>query len=206
MVPLDNHSHGQRGKPVRIPSYAESRGLNDDVVNVNAFGGSTSNTLGPSWNTSPPTSYVFQMCPTPGPSSMQGMNDPAPTMDSSYVYSMPQSHPQHAYSPSHIPQHHYDSGMMNVPLLPASSSDTPRTLPPLQLTTEDPLYIPNNFSPPPGFPINSMSTPVPNSRPDDSRALAPLYTLNRPHPYKRNDLDDKALRLLHHGSSTSPPP
>jgi len=216
--------NGQRGKPVINSSYTESSGLNNRAFDQPADSYA-------SWDTqSSASSYTY---PTHDTATLQLSHSASVPMHSSgdpgqsingYMYQLqrPQQQVYTAAMSQHSlvsmgHQYDYPQTDMFLPQNPSSVlAETPRTpLPPVHVLTEDPppyglsptlapqqQSIVGPLSSTPPIPPTNTSQRAPTVR---SRALAPLYALNRPHPYKRDYQDDKALRLLQNASAASPP-
>ncbi|KAK0213140.1 hypothetical protein DFS33DRAFT_1377599 [Desarmillaria ectypa] len=96
--------------------------------------------------------------------------------------------------------------------LPLTGSTVQNLVAPTPVTTPSSLLIHDQYDPgadSDGTPSSSSMSSVDDSRRGDigpSRALAPLHTLKRRHPYRRDPADDKALRLLDPSLATGTSP
>lgn len=234
--PMSDATHGQRGKHALEATYTDPHRLNHRTVNRTVDSTPEPFTQNTHWDNTASTVYAYrQPSISPGlpptiQSPVHGLNNhadnhniPMHTGYNMYPMHQPQAPQQHYHPPTTM---NHNNGMPSLPqeYIPttdpmALTTHTPenlRVLPPLQIPYEEP---PQYMYSAPGSDYQQIhsqqpipvATPPPTSIRDAAScrplALAPLHTLNRAHPYRRERQDDKALRLLQqNGSSSSSPP
>ncbi|KAG7446548.1 uncharacterized protein BT62DRAFT_931983 [Guyanagaster necrorhizus] len=130
------------------------------------------------------------------------------------VYSYPEQSPAsfNTTSTGFPPQHAHLYAMVKSHHLPLTGSTVQNLVAPIPLSSSSSLLIHDQYDPgadSDGTPSSSSMSSVDESRRGDigpSRALAPLHTLKRRHPYRRDPADDKALRLLDPSLATGTSP
>ncbi|KAK0505084.1 hypothetical protein EDD18DRAFT_324447 [Armillaria luteobubalina] len=122
------------------------------------------------------------------------------------VYSYPEQQPPASFSSTTTgfsPQNAHSFALVKSHHLPLTGSNVQNLAAPISVTSPSSLFMHDQYDPgadSDGTPSSSSMSSVDDSRRGDigpnRPALAPLHTLKRRHPYRRDPADDKALRLL----------
>ncbi|KAK0225594.1 hypothetical protein IW262DRAFT_1268061 [Armillaria fumosa] len=132
------------------------------------------------------------------------------------VYSYPEQQPPASFSSTSTgfsPQNAHSFPMVKSHHLPLTGSNVQNLAAPISVTSPSSLFMHDQYDPgadSDGTPSSSSMSSVDESRRGDigpnRPALAPLHTLKRRHPYRRDPADDKALRLLDPSLATGTSP